>query len=168
MASCLHGLVSTIAAPHGRYVAASVYRHAKWGVYVAHESEAGVVRWWGRPVSWEEVQASPDDVCLAWSHVSIEIGDYDTPDEDEEIIQAPCVLNVYTEVPLRLELPPCPDRTAATISAFALAELARQSRAQHDAARMQTDMAERTISDLNAELSAERTKYREVCIQSTN
>ena len=135
MSYSLHGLVSVVGASYGRYVALSVYQAEEWHVYVAFDApeHSANICWWGRPVSWSDVEkqcdsACPRDVCEAWASraLHVELVDYDTPDEPEEEdvrnqeIEAPChahmpcepcVLTIYIGLsrPISLELPPCSD-----------------------------------------------------------
>ena len=147
----LHGLVNVVGASYGRYVALSVYWAEEWHVYVAFDApeHSANICWWGRPVSWSDVEkqcdsASPRDVCEAWVSraLRVDLVDYDTPDELEEEdvrnqeIEAPChahmpfepcVLTIYVGRSRRisLELPPCSDAAVARGCVSTLSEVCK-------------------------------------------
>ena len=147
----LHGLVNVVGASYGRYVALSVYWAEEWHVYVAFDApeHSANICWWGRPVSWSDVEkqcdsASPRDVREAWVSraLHVDLVDYDTPDELEEEdvrnqeIEAPChahmpiepcVLTIYVgrSRPISLELPPCSDAAVVRGCVSALSEVCK-------------------------------------------
>ena len=147
----LHGLVNVVGASYGRYVALSVYWAEEWHVYVAFDApeHSANICWWGRPVSWSDVEkqcdsASPRDVREAWVSraLHVDLVDYDTPDELEEEdvrnqeIEAPChahmpfepcVLTIYVGRSRRisLELPPCSDAAVARGCVSTLSEVCK-------------------------------------------